>query len=295
MKSVALVSCVSQKGTRAAPAADLYTSDWFEKAKAWVEAAGFDAWYILSAKHGLVAPDEVIRPYDKKLARMSKAVRKEWAFQVALDTAARVGAHPRTHLTILAGEKYREFLVPELRAMGYRVDVPLKGLGIGEQKRWLAEHIAKAPPSVRRPKRHPNPFGSIAWMDPTASGARTKDAIEKYGTIWFDKAPLRSLLSVYEKLGDAIEREEAAERKLVRAVEAYEGEKASGTLKLEGVKCGKESCHCAEPGGKLHGPYWYVYWSEKGRTKKKYVGKNPANAEAVLKGLRVTVREEDGG
>jgi hypothetical protein len=43
------------------------------------------------------------------------------------------------------------------------------------------------------------------------------------------------------------------------------------TYRLEGVRCGKESCKCA--GGDLHGPYWYAYWSEGGRTKSTYVGK----------------------
>ncbi len=40
---------------------------------------------------------------------------------------------------------------------------------------------------------------------------------------------------------------------------------------LEGVRCGKKNCHCAE--GKLHGPYWYAYWTEGGRTKSQYIGK----------------------
>lgn len=43
------------------------------------------------------------------------------------------------------------------------------------------------------------------------------------------------------------------------------------TYRLEGVRCGKKNCHCAE--GELHGPYWYAYWSEDGRTKSQYVGK----------------------
>jgi len=46
---------------------------------------------------------------------------------------------------------------------------------------------------------------------------------------------------------------------------------ARKTYRLELVRCGKGSCKCAE--GKLHGPYWYAYWSEGGRTKSQYVGK----------------------
>jgi len=43
------------------------------------------------------------------------------------------------------------------------------------------------------------------------------------------------------------------------------------TYRLETVRCGKDKCRCAA--GELHGPYWYAYWSEGGRTRSQYVGK----------------------
>jgi hypothetical protein len=43
------------------------------------------------------------------------------------------------------------------------------------------------------------------------------------------------------------------------------------TFRQEMIRCGKKSCRCAV--GKLHGPYWYAYWSEGGKTKSQYVGK----------------------
>lgn len=44
-----------------------------------------------------------------------------------------------------------------------------------------------------------------------------------------------------------------------------------GSVVKEKVKCGDESCHCAD--GELHGPYLYRYWKEDGKTQSKYVGK----------------------
>jgi len=42
--------------------------------------------------------------------------------------------------------------------------------------------------------------------------------------------------------------------------------------KLEPAFCGKERCKkCAK--GEGHGPYWYAYWWEGGKTRKKYIGK----------------------
>ena len=46
-----------------------------------------------------------------------------------------------------------------------------------------------------------------------------------------------------------------------------------GTYIQERVKCGKPGCKsCSELGG--HGPYWYHYSSENGKTKKRYIGKH---------------------
>lgn len=44
------------------------------------------------------------------------------------------------------------------------------------------------------------------------------------------------------------------------------------TYRSEMVRCGKKGCKCAH--GELHGPYWYAYWSEDGKTKSEYVGKH---------------------
>ncbi len=44
------------------------------------------------------------------------------------------------------------------------------------------------------------------------------------------------------------------------------------TYRQEYVRCGKARCkRCREGHG--HGPYWYAYWSEGGRTRSRYVGK----------------------
>ena len=43
------------------------------------------------------------------------------------------------------------------------------------------------------------------------------------------------------------------------------------TYRQQYTRCGKERCRkCREGSG--HGPYWYAYWSENGRTISKYIG-----------------------
>lgn len=78
---VFLVACVAKKLDRPAPARDLYISAWFRKARAYVERQGRQ-WFILSAKHGLIDPDDVISPYDESLVRMPASERLVWGTRV---------------------------------------------------------------------------------------------------------------------------------------------------------------------------------------------------------------------
>jgi hypothetical protein len=41
------------------------------------------------------------------------------------------------------------------------------------------------------------------------------------------------------------------------------------TYRQEHVRCGKERCSRCP-----HGPYWYAYWKEDGRTRKRYIGRH---------------------
>src|SRR5215467_339749 len=59
------------------------------------------------------------------------------------------------------------------------------------------------------------------------------------------------------------------------------------TYRQQHTRCGKQRCRkCGE--GEGHGPYWYAYWSENGRTVSKYIGvRLPASLEqgrAVIEG-----------
>ena len=133
-KTVALVACVGKKADRPMPAGELYASDWFRKASAYATQVS-DAWYILSAKYGLVSPDTAIAPYEQTLNKMPVRERRAWAKRVLRDLAAIL--RPGDQVVILAGQRYRADLVNPIRQMGCRVQIPMEGLKIGEQLRWL--------------------------------------------------------------------------------------------------------------------------------------------------------------
>lgn len=134
MAEIFLVSCASTKLEVPAKAEDLYVSPLFIKAKRFAQL-GADKWFILSAKHRLLEPHRRIKPYDKTLLLMPKEQRKKWASQVARELRGKTS--PKDHIVILAGEAYRQYLVPELEQMGYSVQTPVEGLSIGRQLQWL--------------------------------------------------------------------------------------------------------------------------------------------------------------
>jgi hypothetical protein len=139
--TVYLVSCVGKKQAHACKAGELYTSQWFLKARAYVETTHCP-WFILSAEYGLLAPDRVVAPYNKTLNRMELSERREWARRVV----AQMDAHlpPADRIVILAGNRYREFLTDYLRRRAGRVEVPMEGLAIGKQLQFLQRGLTHA-------------------------------------------------------------------------------------------------------------------------------------------------------
>ena len=133
MSALALVSCVGQKASHACEARGLYRSPWFRMARRWVEGQGL-GWYILSAEYGLLDPNAVRVPYERTLNTLRAEERRAWADGV-LDRLLPMARARR--VVILAGARYREFLVPPLMEVAASVEVPMAGLGIGQQLSWL--------------------------------------------------------------------------------------------------------------------------------------------------------------
>lgn len=106
MENLYLVSCVKMKLGLPAPARELYQSLWFRAARTFVEKQNA-SWKILSALHGLVDPEQIVKPYEVTLNKMAIDDRRFWARMTAQQIAIQI--EPR-HVTFLAGKNYREFL-----------------------------------------------------------------------------------------------------------------------------------------------------------------------------------------
>lgn len=147
---VGLIACSAGKLDGAAPARELYSGPIFQLAKAWMErrvaGGGVQEWAILSARHGLVMPDQMIARYDLALADMTAAERGEWADRTRQQLLDRWGES--CIYQVLAGEYYRAALsgLPMVEdVLGYwtrrrREDgIKPAHMSIGIMKRYLVE------------------------------------------------------------------------------------------------------------------------------------------------------------
>jgi cytoplasmic iron level regulating protein YaaA (DUF328/UPF0246 family) len=135
---VALVSCVKTKRKSTVAAKDLYISQLFIGMRCYAEKNS-DAWFILSAEHGVLRPDQVIAPYQRTLNTMPKRDRVAWAERVQRQLLELLPAG--AVVVVLAGNLYRVGVVQFLEKHGFTVEIPMVGLKFGPQLRWLKEQM----------------------------------------------------------------------------------------------------------------------------------------------------------
>ena len=146
---IALIGCSKEKRTNekgCALARDLYVSPLFRAALAHAESIGFDAIYILSAKHGLVQLTDVLGDYDFTMAELDADDRAWWAHHI-LGFLERHHvprfSHPNVELTVFAGALYVEPIRDQLPEWpGFTVVAPLEGLQVGERLSWFKQRRA---------------------------------------------------------------------------------------------------------------------------------------------------------
>ena len=139
-KSVGLVSCGKNKRLESNIAKDLYIGELFKKARRYSEKH-HDNWFILSALHGLVDPNIQLDPYEYTLNKASKDEIVKWSEKVSTELINTIDID--TTVYVYAGANYRKYLLPILVDHGYRVEVPLVGLGIGQQLAWFKNNIGE--------------------------------------------------------------------------------------------------------------------------------------------------------
>lgn len=79
---------------------------------------------------------------------------------------------------------------------------------------------------------------------------------------------LAELHAIDERLNTALLDRRAGRDVDTTAPARMDAQIGSITFRFETVRCGKENCSRCP-----HGPYWYAYWKENGRTRSRYIGR----------------------
>ncbi|WP_284640786.1 DUF6884 domain-containing protein [Paenibacillus silviterrae] len=139
-KRIAFVSCSKKKKSYPCEAASLYAESQLFKFASSFCNTHYDKWFILSAKHGVVAPSDILEPYDQTLKSTSISNKKKWAHKVLLQIQQQFSSNSPVFY-FHASDDYVKYLIPLLEDAGYQCVRPLKGLGIGKQQHWYKEAL----------------------------------------------------------------------------------------------------------------------------------------------------------
>lgn len=139
-RHITLIACGASKLAHATEAKNLYQGDLFKKSRAFAERQS-DGYFILSAMHDLVEPLRTLGPYERSLDSMGKREREAWGKRVVDSVVWNVPKGSK--ITLLAGATYAEPITEALKAAGFDVVLPLKGLAIGKQLQALGRMAEK--------------------------------------------------------------------------------------------------------------------------------------------------------
>ncbi len=138
MAKIVLISCASKKLSFKSKAQDMYISPLFRYNLKYALSLAPDKIFILSAKYGLLDLEHEIEPYNLTLTTMKQKEIKEWAIKVIKELEKKHNIN-KDEFIFLAGSKYRKHLLNGLK--NYKI--PLKGLSIGKQLKYLKNHTSK--------------------------------------------------------------------------------------------------------------------------------------------------------
>jgi hypothetical protein len=140
-----LVGCSKSKveHDRAVPVRELYRKDLWNKRKGYAEARERQGtpWAVASAGLGVVDPETRAQRYDVEAKDLKGERRAAWVQSTRGILGKKLPHGGR--LEVIAGRDYVAMVREAVVGMGIEVVNPLKSVGTGDGKHWLAEQTAK--------------------------------------------------------------------------------------------------------------------------------------------------------
>lgn len=134
LKTLVILACSQKKATKPVPARDLYLGSLFKLGRKFAEVHHFD-YVILSAKYGLLRPEQVIAPYDQRIANISDVRR----IREMVITPLKAILASYEKVVVIGGNLYRKVLEPIKSAKFEEIS---DSRGIGGMLQQLKRRIA---------------------------------------------------------------------------------------------------------------------------------------------------------
>lgn len=149
VKTLVITTCVKAKRKGRHKAKDLYISDLFKKMRKFVETYNY-YWRIISAKHGLINPEDMIDSYEDESLDQFKLLHgqrtedlktKKEKLRKIIEAQLRPVLKNYERIILMCGKNYRDIILPLLEEK--EVTNYFEGTkGIGEIKQKLSIDIA---------------------------------------------------------------------------------------------------------------------------------------------------------
>lgn len=144
-----IMPCSGMKLDRPAPAGELYTGVMWQSLRAYFRATGLapTCMAIISAKHGIVLPDQVIEPYEQRMDEARAQELRRQAAEQAQRLAPLLDKRPARDVVIAGGRLYRGVALDVLAALKHRglveqsANVRCTEGGIGTQRAQLTAFL----------------------------------------------------------------------------------------------------------------------------------------------------------
>ena len=133
---LAIISCSKSKLPGPQRVRELYIGELFKLSVKAAEVLA-ERWVVISGRHGVLHPDDIIESYDESVMTKSRNQREQWGQHVSRQLKLCLPALQGSQVLSFVSAPYQQFL--DLSGVGASFFCPLQGLAIGLQKKKLKE------------------------------------------------------------------------------------------------------------------------------------------------------------
>jgi hypothetical protein len=133
-RRVVVIGSSGSTATIPAPVARLFESAGFARAREYAVRAGLP-WFVLSAKHGLLDPGDVVGPYEVELGDQSVGYRTAWGEWVVAQLGDRIQLSGVT-VEVHGGVDFAQPLRHPLARRSAALEIPLPGTWRESEPGW---------------------------------------------------------------------------------------------------------------------------------------------------------------